>query len=601
MMLKKSSKNNFMFDNNTNTVFYNTDSKVIQRMLDYEYLVNRPSPSITCCIHPTNSKKFILTYFGNKEYIIPQFNNIAQAKKQFPELNTFLNFASFRSAGQVTLEAIPYFKVIHVVAEGIEERLNRKIKNSKSKDQIIIGPTSVGAITPGVFKIGNIGGTLENIIDSKMTQKGSVGLVTRSGGLFNELAMTIARNSDGIAQGVAIGGEQFACSTFLDILKIYEKDKKIKFNVIVGEVGGDLEIQVADAYKKGILKKPIIAWCIGTCTESMNSQIQFGHGGSYAKSKTETAKYKNQYMLESGIIVPNNFIGLEQSIIDLSKKLRIKPTTLDSEDISNRLRVITSRKKHNFIATISDDRGQETTYNKKTISTYLRSSNPIIKTLTNLWFKKDFEPWCDEFLTAIIVILADHGPAVSGAHNARVTSRAGKDVVSSLATGLLTIGPRFGGAIDKAGNDFYHAVNQNQMPIEFVEEMKKSKMNISGIGHLIKSLHNPDQRVSNLIQIARISFPKLTHLEFALEVEKITIQKKENLILNVDGAIAALLLDMFKGMNFKNSEIEEILDNGTLNAFFIWSRSLGFIGHILEEKRLDLGLYRHPTDDILYI
>lgn len=49
-----------------------------------------------------------------------------------------------------------------------------------------------------------------------------------------------------------------------------------------------------------------------------------------------------------------------------------------------------------------------------------------------------------------IMLCADHGPCVSGAHNAIVTSRAGKDLVSCLVSGLLTIGPRFGGAIDDA-------------------------------------------------------------------------------------------------------------------------------------------------------
>jgi ATP citrate (pro-S)-lyase len=49
----------------------------------------------------------------------------------------------------------------------------------------------------------------------------------------------------------------------------------------------------------------------------------------------------------------------------------------------------------------------------------------------------------------ILMVTADHGPAVSGAHNTIVSARAGKDLVSSLASGLLTIGPRFGGALGK--------------------------------------------------------------------------------------------------------------------------------------------------------
>lgn len=54
-------------------------------------------------------------------------------------------------------------------------------------------------------------------------------------------------------------------------------------------------------------------------------------------------------------------------------------------------------------------------------------------------------------------VTADHGPAVSGAHNTIVTARAGKDLVSALCSGLLTIGPRFGGALDKAAEMFTQA------------------------------------------------------------------------------------------------------------------------------------------------
>jgi len=65
--------------------------------------------------------------------------------------------------------------------------------------------------------------------------------------------------------------------------------------------------------------------------------------------------------------------------------------------------------------------------------------------------------------------VADHGPAVSGAHNAKVTARAGKSVVESLVTGLLTIGPRFGGAIDGAAKYFKHADDNNMDPKAFLK------------------------------------------------------------------------------------------------------------------------------------
>ena len=92
-------------------------------------------------------------------------------------------------------------------------------------------------------------------------------------------------------------------------------------------------------------------------------------------------------------------------------------------------------------------------------------------------------------------VCADHGPAVSGAHNTIVAARAGKDLVSSLCSGLLTIGPRFGGALDEAAKMFAEAADMGVDAKKWVTDMKKENKLIMGIGHRIKSKTNPDTRV----------------------------------------------------------------------------------------------------------
>ena len=67
------------------------------------------------------------------------------------------------------------------------------------------------------------------------------------------------------------------------------------------------------------------------------------------------------------------------------------------------------------------------------------------------------------------MLYADHGPCVSGAHNIIVTIREGKDLVSSLVSSLLTIGPRFGGAIDDVARYFKDAHDRGLSPYEFVD------------------------------------------------------------------------------------------------------------------------------------
>merc|ERR1719451_122842 len=91
-------------------------------------------------------------------------------------------------------------------------------------------------------------------------------------------------------------------------------------------------------------------------------------------------------------------------------------------------------------------------------------------------------------------------------------------------------------------------------------------------------------------------------LSFALGVEDVTTAKKANLILNVDGCIAACFVDMLRSSGaFKFAEIDELVDYGCLNGLFVLARSTGFIGHYLDQRRLKQPLYRHPWDDITYI
>ena len=111
-----------------------------------------------------------------------------------------------------------------------------------------------------------------------------------------------------------------------------------------------------------------------------------------------------------------------------------------------------------------------------------------------------------------------HSPCVSGAHNAIVTSRAGKDLVSSLVSGLLTIGPRFGGAIDDAARRFQAAVDAGRAPDEYVEWMKRQGERVPGIGHRIKSKDNRDARVALLQAYARKFFPATKYLDYAVQV-----------------------------------------------------------------------------------
>jgi len=91
-------------------------------------------------------------------------------------------------------------------------------------------------------------------------------------------------------------------------------------------------------------------------------------------------------------------------------------------------------------------------------------------------------------------------------------------------------------------------------------------------------------------------------LKFSRSVELITTAKKDNLILNVDGAIAAVMLDILESeLGYSEQQLRELVDIEFFNAVFVLSRSVGFTAHYLDQRRHDEGLLRLGQSDVRYI
>merc|ERR1712232_552980 len=599
----------------TQCMVFNLQTAAVQRMLDFDVMCKRKKPSVAAMVYAFGGTSNVKVYWGTQEIFIPVYQTVKAAVEAVPNISVMVNFASFRSVYESTMEALDChdkIKTVAIIAEGVPEQQTRKlIKRAEELGVGIIGPATVGGITPGQFRIGNTGGAIENITMSKLYRKGSVCYVSKSGGMSNELNNVIARSSDGVCDGVAIGGDRYPGSRFIDHFLKYEANPDCKMIVLLGEVGGVDEYDVIEAVKKGGITKPVVAWCVGTCASAFDYEVQFGHAGAQARGDMEKARAKNTAMKDAGIIVPQSFNQLGEEIQKVFTKLvQEGEITVQSEpevpvtakDFTALKKAGMVRKPANFVCSISDDRGEECTYAGMPISKVVQDGLGVGGAISLLWFRRKLPDYCLRFLEMCLVICADHGPAVSGAHNTVVAARAGKDLISSLCSGLLCIGPRFGGALDDAAKMFAKAADQGVAAKQFVNDCKKNNILIMGIGHRIKSKANPDMRVELVKEYALKHFGDAKVLKFALGVEEVTTSKKANLILNVDGCIACCFVDMMRSSGaFKFDEIDELVDHGCLNGLFVLARSAGFIGHYLDQKRLKQPLYRHPWDDITYV
>merc|ERR1719356_1855451 len=615
VMPSASSSSKGLFTKSSRAIIWGLQTRAVQGMMDFDYVCGRSEPSVAAMVYPMapgDSKQNF--YWGHKEVLVPVFKSMADAMAAFPEVDVMVSFASLRSAYDSTIECLefPQIRTIAIIAEGIPENFTRKlIKLADKKGVTIIGPATVGGVKPGCFKIGNTGGMMDNILHSKLYRPGSVAYVSRSGGMSNELNNIISQTTNGVYEGVAIGGDRYPCSTFMDHLLRYQADPEVGMLVLLGEVGGTEEYRVCEAIKSGVLSKPIVAWCIGTCADMFTTDVQFGHAGASAGAQEETATSKNSALKAAGAEVPSSFDELGETIARVYTDLVTKGVIVPKPEVppppvpmdynwARELGLI--RKPASFMSSISDERGQELLYAGIPISEVFAQDMGIGGVLGLLWFQRRLPPYACKFLEMCLMITADHGPAVSGAHNTIVCARAGKDLVSSLVSGLLTIGDRFGGALDGAAAQFTEAFDAGTIPMDFVNNTKKDGRLIMGIGHRVKSLNNPDKRVTLVAEFAKENFPCTPLLDYAREVEQITTKKKPNLILNVDGCIAVCFVDLLRQSGFfTKDEAETYIKTGSLNGMFVLGRSIGFIGHFLDQKRLKQGLYRHPWDDISYV
>jgi ATP citrate (pro-S)-lyase len=579
---------------NPKTIIFGNHQGIIQSILDFDFLAHKAEPSVIAVV---GVQQRLLRYFwGSREIAIPGFLDLEatpEATNQAAKL--FVVAQSGRravAAGKDALEKLPHVQGGMIFAEGVPERhaINLR-KAAEEQKKFILGPASVGLTLGGLIKLGAIGGILpDQIAHSGLLHGGKVAVISSSGGMVNEIINFLASNAIGVSFAAAVGGERYPITTPVELIEQALQDSETEAIVYFGELGGTDEYDIAKLLKNTKTKKPVYAYVAGIIAEKFENAPQFGHAKSMAQNKSETTSAKKQVLKSAGVEVSDSFSDLERNIAKLPKSHG--SFAIDEKELEE----LKNRKAPLFVDNISSDKGGEVKLLGEPLLDFVSSRNLSEIALSLFLGTQPKSKKFIEFFDWSTRLLVDHGPQVSGAVNTMITARAGKDLAASLASGLLTIGPRFGGALGHAAESWFNALKNQESPAEFVERFARNKQYIAGIGHKKYRLDNPDPRVLLLLE----KFDKKgKYTTFAKDVEAITVAKKAQLILNVDGAIAALLLDMLTTEEgYSNEEVETLLATDFCNAIFIFSRSIGLIAHHLEQQRLDEGLFRLPDEDI---
>lgn len=570
---------------------------IFQAMLDYDFLIGRTLPSLTGII--ASGKKYQRLFFGQKEILIPVFQSpVAVSEKIKREANLFLNVSSGRrvlASSESLFAHFPNLILGTAFAEDVPEIHALTLgKKANEKSVTVIGPASVGIVVPGYFKLGAVGGVnARQIVTSGILHKGEVAVLSASGGMVNEIINVVTRSGQALSFALSFGGDRFPVLSPEEAFLAAEADPNTHAIVYYGELGGQDEYELVELLKNKKVTKKVVCYIAGVISDLFDTPVQFGHAKAMAETKDESASSKRKALLEAGAMVAQSFSEFVRMINDLGTK-----NVQEEDRYSTILASMDDRKSALFASSISKDENGDVMILGEEL-TQFASGNSFAKIASSLFLgKKIGSPELEKFVDFVLRISVDHGPYVSGAVNTMITARAGRDLVSSLAAGLLTIGPRFGGAVNEAARNWLEGALSGKSANEFVEEFASKKIYIQGIGHRKYRIDLPDPRVAELKKFEG-NLGQKKFLSFALEVEKITTAKKGNLILNVDGTIAAVMLDILSEKEgYSDDHLKELVNQEFFNALFVLSRSVGFIAHFLDQKRLDEGLFRLEEKDV---
>lgn len=231
---------------------------------------------------------------GGQEHLgKPVFNTVSQAVEKTGADTTIIFVPPAFAADAIMEAADAGIKVIITITEGIPVKDMITASNYiKDRNCRLIGPNCPGVITPGEAKVG--------IMPGFVFKKGTVGIVSKSGTLTYEAADQVVKQGLGITTAVGIGGDPIIGTTTKKALEMLINDPESEAVVMIGEIGGQLEIDAANWYKESGIKKPVIGFIAG---ETAPAGRTMGHAGAIVGGSDDTAQAKKKVMRECGIHV----------------------------------------------------------------------------------------------------------------------------------------------------------------------------------------------------------------------------------------------------------------------------------------------------------
>ncbi|MBU0544562.1 MAG: succinate--CoA ligase subunit alpha [Proteobacteria bacterium] len=246
---------------------------------------------------------------GEQVHGVPIYNTLSDALKHH-EADTSITYTPPSVTKDALLESIEaQLKLIICIVEGIPVQdmmlVKRRLSESKS---VLVGPNCPGLITPDEF--------ISGFMPANAFTKGNIGIMSRSGTLTYQAASLLKAAGYGQSTCLGLGGDPIVGLSYVDVLKMFAKDRETELVLIIGEIGGSKEEEAA-AFIKAEFKKPVVAFIAGRCAPEGKTM---GHAGAIISGGMGTYQSKVDAFREAGVPVAGLVTDISKLVSEKLKK-----------------------------------------------------------------------------------------------------------------------------------------------------------------------------------------------------------------------------------------------------------------------------------------